>query len=85
MAFWSAAPSSGVCFRETVEIVDIDNNVVLRRMNFDGSIYSNGEEMVYDDDSNSLDLGRMESDEDGLAFLDAQEDHLDPDNLYGNG
>jgi hypothetical protein len=84
MAFWSAATSSGVSFCDTVEVVDIDNYVVLRRMNVDGSIYSKGEEMVYDDDSNSLDLGRMESDEDGLTFLDALEDPLDPNSLYSN-
>lgn len=84
MAFWSAARSSGITFRDTVEIVDIDNNVVFCRMNFDGSIYSSGEEIVYDDDSNSLDLGRMETDEDGLAFLDAEEEPFDVNNLFSN-
>ena len=83
MSFWGAAPSSGVSFRDTVEVVSFDNTVVLRRMNYDGSIY-NSEEVVYDDDSNSLDLGRMESDEDGLAFLDAVEDPLDMDHLHSN-
>jgi hypothetical protein len=79
MVFWTA--TTGVSFRDTVEIVDFDNVVTLRRMNVDGSIY--GKEVVYDDDSNSLDLGRMESDEDGLAFLDAVEDNLETDHLQG--
>jgi hypothetical protein len=73
--------SGAVVFSDVIEILESDDTVTLRRMNPDGGFYQT-EEAVYDDDSNSLDLGN--SDENGMSFVDALEDEIQFDDLIGD-
>jgi hypothetical protein len=61
----------GIKFHDVVEVLESDNRITTRFMNPDGGIY-HGEEVVYDDDSNSFHLGN--NDENRMAYLDALED-----------
>ena len=81
-AFQRSQPGGGggVAFSDRIEILESDDRVTLRRMNPDGSFYHT-EEVVYDDDSYSLDLGI--NDENGMSFVDALEDDIDFDDLIG--
>jgi hypothetical protein len=67
-------------FNDVVQVLESDNRITTRFMNPDGGIYRNTEEVVYDDDSNSFNLGNSEDHE--MTFLDALEDDLgfDDDN-----
>ena len=67
----SMSAGGGIKFHEVVEVLESDNMITTRFMNPDGGIY-HGEEVVYDDDSNSFQLGSSDSNE--MSFLDALED-----------
>jgi hypothetical protein len=75
----SFGESGSVVFSDVIEILESDDRVTLRRMNPDGGFYPT-EEMVYDDDSNSFDLGNN----DGMSFIDALEDEIGLDDLIGD-
>ena len=72
--------AGAVVFSDVIKILESDDRVTVRRMNPDGGFYQT-EEVVYDDDSNSLDLGT--SDENGFSFIDALEDEMELDDLIG--
>ena len=72
----------GVAFSDVIEILESDDRVTLRRMNPDGSFY-HSEEAVYDDDSNSFDLGNQD-DDNGMSFVDALEDEIDFDDMMAD-
>ena len=60
-------------FHDVIEIVEGDGTVTTRRMNPNGGFYPM-EEMVYDDDLNSFELG----DNNEMSFVDAlEEDEFD--------
>ena len=63
----------GIKFYEVVEVLESDDRITTRFMNPDGGIY-HGEEVVYDDDSNSFHLGNNDDNE--MSFFDALEEDL---------
>ena len=69
----SDLPSNGIKFNDVVQIIESDNRVTTRFMNPDGGISQ--ADAVYDDDSNSFQLGNNDDNE--MSFLDALEDELD--------
>lgn len=78
-AFPSIPSGGAIKFHDVVQVLESDNRITTRFMNPDGGIYHN-EQVVYDDDSNSFNLGN--SDDNEMTFLDALEDNLgfDDDN-----
>ena len=76
----SSPGGRGIKFHEVVEVLESDNRITTRFMNPDGGIYQN-EEVVYDDDSNSFNLGNNDSKE--MSFFDALEDDLGFDDNTG--
>lgn len=67
----------GVSFNPAIQVVYPDGAILVRQMNLDGGFYD-AEMDVYDDDCESLDLGR-EDDEDGNTFWDAVQDQIQVD------
>jgi hypothetical protein len=81
MSFWFRSPLSGdsggggVSFNESIQILNADNTISIRQMNFDGGFYD-VENYVDEDDTASLSLG-FDNDGEGRAFIDAVQDLLD--------
>jgi hypothetical protein len=72
----SFSGSGGVSFSSTILVVNADDTVSIRQMNFDGSFYDAAMDLYEDDNSaESLDLGTSAAEgddaDDGMAFLDA--------------
>jgi hypothetical protein len=59
-----------LAFNEIVKVLESDNRVTVRRMNLDGGFY-HAEQVVYEDDSNSIELGSTS--ENGMSYIDARE------------
>ena len=68
-------------FNAVVQVLESDNRVTTRFMNPDGTVYRHAEEIAYDDDSCSFNLGINEDYE--MTFLDALQEDAEVDD--GNG
>ena len=68
-----------VSFNPEIKVVNADDTVSIRQMNFDGGFYDMDPCNSFSD-SGSIDL--MCSDEDGLTFLDAVEHQVHDDGYF---